>query len=128
MKHPRYWLDNLNGNKIMIRGNHDKLLKNGIEVLFDDRSSMSAGEKFADADLLGIPYRAVESLANQLRKHGIAPEFLYPEDYRNGPPSPEKAAPRHDSLLEDIIGGSDDELSDNAINWNLMLRSPNGIR
>lgn len=28
MKHPRYWLENLNGNKIMIRGNHDKLLKN----------------------------------------------------------------------------------------------------
>ena len=30
----------------------------GIEVLFDDRDA-SAGEKFADADLLGIPYRVV---------------------------------------------------------------------
>lgn len=30
----------------------------GIEVLFDDRDA-SAGEKFADADLLGIPYRIV---------------------------------------------------------------------
>ena len=28
LKHPRYWLENLNGNKILIRGNHDKLLKN----------------------------------------------------------------------------------------------------
>jgi calcineurin-like phosphoesterase family protein len=27
MKHPRYWLRNLNGTKILIRGNHDKLLK-----------------------------------------------------------------------------------------------------
>jgi len=31
-----------------------------IEVLFDDRQ-ISAGEKFADADLIGIPYRVVVS-------------------------------------------------------------------
>lgn len=30
----------------------------GVEVLFDDRD-MRAGEKFADADLIGIPYRVV---------------------------------------------------------------------
>lgn len=30
----------------------------GIEVLFDERD-MRAGEKFADADLLGLPYRAI---------------------------------------------------------------------
>lgn len=30
----------------------------GIEVLYDDRET-SAGEKFADADLIGIPYRVV---------------------------------------------------------------------
>jgi prolyl-tRNA synthetase len=30
-------------------------------VLFDDRSDVSAGEKFADADLIGIPYRVVVS-------------------------------------------------------------------
>ncbi len=35
--------------------------KKGIEVLFDDRSGVSAGEKFADADLLGMPYRIVVS-------------------------------------------------------------------
>jgi calcineurin-like phosphoesterase family protein len=28
IKHPRYWLNNLNGEKILIRGNHDRLLKN----------------------------------------------------------------------------------------------------
>lgn len=33
----------------------------GIEVLWDDRENVSAGEKFADADLIGIPWRAVVS-------------------------------------------------------------------
>lgn len=33
----------------------------GIEVLFDDRVGPSAGEKFSDADLIGIPYRLVVS-------------------------------------------------------------------
>ncbi|KKQ52420.1 MAG: Proline-tRNA ligase [Parcubacteria group bacterium GW2011_GWD2_38_11] len=37
-----------------------QLLKNGIEVLFDDREAQ-AGQKFADSDLIGIPYRAVIS-------------------------------------------------------------------
>ena len=38
-----------------------KLLQaEGIEVLFDNRD-MRAGEKFADADLIGIPYRVVIS-------------------------------------------------------------------
>lgn len=32
-----------------------------IEVLFDDRVGVSAGEKFADCDLIGIPYRVVIS-------------------------------------------------------------------
>lgn len=40
---------------------YDKLNNKGIEVLFDDRTDMSAGEKFADADLIGIPYRVVVS-------------------------------------------------------------------
>lgn len=39
-----------------------KNLKNqGIEVLYDDREDKSAGEKFADADLIGIPWRLVVS-------------------------------------------------------------------
>ncbi|HZM64475.1 MAG TPA: aminoacyl--tRNA ligase-related protein [Candidatus Saccharimonadales bacterium] len=33
----------------------------GIGVLYDDRKATSAGEKFADADLLGIPFRVVIS-------------------------------------------------------------------
>lgn len=36
------------------------LLDHGVEVLFDDRD-IRAGEKFKDADLIGIPYRAVIS-------------------------------------------------------------------
>lgn len=39
---------------------YNDLLKNNIEVLYDDRET-SAGEKFADADLIGIPYRIVVS-------------------------------------------------------------------
>ena len=40
---------------------YNKLREAGIEVLYDDRDDISAGEKFADADLLGIPYRLVMS-------------------------------------------------------------------
>lgn len=39
---------------------YDNLSKSGIEVLYDDRE-ISAGEKFADSDLIGIPYRIVIS-------------------------------------------------------------------
>lgn len=39
---------------------YDKLMKNNIETLYDDRD-MRPGEKFADADLFGIPYRVVVS-------------------------------------------------------------------
>src|SRR3989339_185965 len=40
---------------------HDELAKAGVEVLWDDRVGVSAGEKFADADLLGMPLRLVVS-------------------------------------------------------------------
>lgn len=39
---------------------YKKLQEKGEEVLFDDRD-VSAGEKFADSDLIGIPYRVVIS-------------------------------------------------------------------
>lgn len=39
---------------------YNELQKNNVEVLLDDRD-VSAGEKFADADLIGIPYRVVVS-------------------------------------------------------------------
>ncbi|MBI2124018.1 MAG: prolyl-tRNA synthetase [Candidatus Wildermuthbacteria bacterium] len=37
------------------------LQEKGIEVLYDDRQDASAGEKFTDADLMGIPLRVVVS-------------------------------------------------------------------
>ena len=37
------------------------LKEKGQEVLFDDREDVTAGEKFADADLIGIPHRLVVS-------------------------------------------------------------------
>lgn len=40
---------------------YDDLVKAGVEVLYDDREGVSPGEKFADADLIGIPWRAVVS-------------------------------------------------------------------
>jgi prolyl-tRNA synthetase len=40
---------------------YEVLSQKGIEVLYDDRRDTSAGEKFADADLIGIPYRIVVS-------------------------------------------------------------------
>jgi len=42
-------------------GLYDTLQKQGIEVLYDDRQHVQPGAKFADADLIGIPYRAVVS-------------------------------------------------------------------
>lgn len=39
---------------------YKRLIDHGIAVLYDDRD-VHAGEKFADADLMGIPYRVVVS-------------------------------------------------------------------
>lgn len=40
---------------------YNNLQKAGVEVLYDDREDATPGEKFADADLIGIPWRAVVS-------------------------------------------------------------------
>ncbi len=40
---------------------YQELQKNKIEVLYDDRQDKSAGEKFAESDLIGIPYRVIVS-------------------------------------------------------------------
>ncbi len=37
------------------------LISAGIDVLYDDRKDTTAGQKFSDMDLIGIPYRAVVS-------------------------------------------------------------------
>ncbi|MGF7228963.1 MAG: aminoacyl--tRNA ligase-related protein [Candidatus Saccharibacteria bacterium] len=40
---------------------YQKLTSAGVSVLYDDRTDARPGEKFADADLLGIPYRIIVS-------------------------------------------------------------------
>lgn len=49
---------------------YQTLVDNNIEVLFDDRGALSPGEKFADADLIGIPLRAVVS-ERSMKEGGI---------------------------------------------------------
>ena len=49
---------------------YEKLVHNGIEVLYDDRTDKTAGEKFADADLIGCPIRLVVS-AKTLQKNSV---------------------------------------------------------
>ena len=54
---------NLDDEKVMdeVKAVYDLLLQNGVEVLFDDRQGSTAGEKFADSDLIGIPTRVLVS-------------------------------------------------------------------
>ncbi len=55
-------LDLKDGNiKTKVHKVYQDLLDKNIEVLFDDREDATAGEKFADADLIGIPHRLVVS-------------------------------------------------------------------
>ena len=49
---------------------YETLTNANVEVLFDDREGLSAGEKFADADLLGMPYRVVVS-ARSMKDGGV---------------------------------------------------------
>ena len=53
------------GNQI-----YQKLLDKGVEVLYDDREGKTAGEKFADADLIGLPIRLVLS-AKTLKEKSV---------------------------------------------------------
>ena len=48
---------------------YEDLKEKGVEVMFDDRDT-SAGSKFADADLIGIPHRVVIS-EKSLEKGGL---------------------------------------------------------
>lgn len=65
-------IDNKGDNKISKQADkiYNDLLKNNIEVLYDDRKDKSVGEKFNDADLIGIPYRIVVS-EKSLQKGGV---------------------------------------------------------
>ncbi len=40
---------------------YEQLSVKGVSVLFDDRTDITAGEKFADADLIGCPQRVIVS-------------------------------------------------------------------
>jgi len=40
---------------------YDELMEKGIEVFWDDRKDVSVGEKFSDADLIGLPWRVIVS-------------------------------------------------------------------
>ena len=69
------WPENISPYKVMVVGLnleneevkqqaedlYKKLISSGIEVLYDDREDVTAGQKFADCDLIGIPYRLVIS-------------------------------------------------------------------
>jgi prolyl-tRNA synthetase len=59
----KVYLARLGSNPDVIRAAddlYDRLLADDVEVIYDDRDARP-GEKFADADLLGIPFRVVVS-------------------------------------------------------------------
>lgn len=43
---------------------YEKLQEAGVEVIYDDREGVRAGQMFADADLIGVPIRVVVSPRN----------------------------------------------------------------
>ncbi len=49
---------------------YERLLAAGVEVLYDDRSDLSAGVKFNDADLIGCPLRITVS-SRSLQNGGV---------------------------------------------------------
>lgn len=65
---------------------YEQLTQTGVEVLYDDRTDVSAGEIFADADLIGLPQRLVisqktlESRAAELRDRPSETAELIPID------------------------------------------------
>ncbi len=73
---------------------YERLLENKIDVLFDDRD-LSAGFKFKDSDLIGIPVRVIMG-KNYLKNNIIEIE------YRDGSKKEEIPASNTDLLLEKI--------------------------
>ncbi|MBI2074802.1 MAG: proline--tRNA ligase [Candidatus Levybacteria bacterium] len=67
----------IQNSKLKISGDeiYKKLQDAGIEILYDDRD-VSAGEKFADADLIGIPVRLVVSEKTLRQSSGQAGEKI----------------------------------------------------
>lgn len=60
----KYYLISIGDTKAAADKLYDELTAKGIEVLYDDRD-ISTGEKFADCDLIGLPYRLVLSDKNK---------------------------------------------------------------
>lgn len=60
---------------------YSMLTKKGAEVLFDNRNYKTAGEKFADADLIGCPIRLVVS-AKTLEKNSAELKYRNKEDLK----------------------------------------------
>lgn len=50
---------------------YEKLLHSGADILYDDRSDKTAGEKFADADLIGCPIRLIISKKTTQKSQSI---------------------------------------------------------
>ncbi len=50
-------------------GQYNTLCTANIDVLYDDRVDARAGEKFADSDLLGIPYRVI--ISRKTKEEGV---------------------------------------------------------
>ncbi|MCL5970527.1 MAG: proline--tRNA ligase [Patescibacteria group bacterium] len=66
IRNPKFEIRNkseIQNSKTEVNGDgvYETLIKAGVDVLFDDREDVSAGAKFADADLIGIPVRLVIS-------------------------------------------------------------------
>jgi prolyl-tRNA synthetase len=55
------------------------LTKAGVEVLYDDRMDITAGVKFNDADLIGIPIRLTVS-ARMVKENGVEVKFRTGEE------------------------------------------------
>jgi len=60
---------------------YEELQKNGVEVLYDDREGKTAGEKFADADLIGCPVRIVVS-KKTLEKDSVELKLRSKKDFK----------------------------------------------
>ena len=56
---------------------YGELLEAGVDVVYDDREA-SAGEKFADAELLGVPLRLVAG------RRGLADGVIEAQERRSG--------------------------------------------
>ena len=59
---------------------YEKLIKVGVEVLWDDRSGLGAGEKLGDADLIGIPMRVLVSAKTIAAEGGVSVEVKERKD------------------------------------------------